>query len=68
MSKQSDLSTAHLARLEALRNKHQEVQEQIDENLKRPPTNELETYIKSKKLEKLKIKEEIEVVKSGAQA
>mgnify|MGYP006272676425 FL=1 len=68
MSKQSDLSTAHLARLEALRNKHQQVQEQIDDGLKRPPTTELETFIKSKKLEKLKLKEQIEDVKSGAHA
>lgn len=64
MSKQSDLSTAHLARLEALRSKHQKIQQQIDDGLKRPPSVELETYIKSKKLEKLRLKEKIENIGS----
>ena len=65
MDKNADLSTAHLSRLEALRHKHQEIQQQIDEGLKRPPSVELETFIKSKKLEKLKIKEEIETVRTA---
>ena len=60
MSRQSDLSTAHLARLDALRSKHQQIQEQIDEGLKHPPSVELESFIKAKKLEKLKVKDEIE--------
>ena len=60
MSKQSGLSTAHLARLEALRNKHKQIQEQIEEGLKHPPSSELENFIKYKKLEKLKLKEQIE--------
>ena len=62
MSK-SDLSTAHLARLEALRNKHESLQNQIDEGMKHPPTTELESFIKSKKLEKLKLKEEISAIR-----
>lgn len=64
MSHSSDHSTAHLARLEALRNKHQKIQQQIDDGMKRPPSMELESFIKEKKLEKLRLKEQIEGVRS----
>ena len=65
MSNKSDLSTAHLTRLESLRNKHQQIQNQIDEGMKHPPTTDLETFIKSKKLEKLKLKEEITAIRGA---
>ena len=60
MSNQSAHSTVHLSHLEALLSRHRQVQDQIDEGLKHPPSTELESFIKSKKLEKLKLKEEIE--------
>lgn len=64
MSNYADLSTAHLSRLEALRSKHKKIQQQIEDGLKHPPTPELESFIKSKKLEKLKLKEQIEGIKA----